>query len=186
MGVFRRAFGVVLYELATMYLIVYIVYFGTAKIADYTFDERFAEDPVGALFSCRNPCRIRHNNGGAITLFMLAAKALSIGHAGHTKVVIDGDCASACAIFADFARANICITRRAAFLFHKASVRENGKIMFRFDPPQSPDIYEWVNDHYGFPENKMLRMQYSEAQQFWRPCVPEKVPIPPRDPRGSF
>jgi hypothetical protein len=131
---------------------------------------------AGFLDACGDPCIIRQNRGGALINFeMLGALVL----VRKKTIIIDGPCASACALFADLARQYVTITQRASFHFHKTSNED--------DPPHSPDIARWVNDHGGFPAFKsdcLTQMPFEEARRFWRPffdwyAVPRKMPIPP-------
>ncbi|HEV2125120.1 MAG TPA: hypothetical protein VGW38_20410 [Chloroflexota bacterium] len=133
---------------------------------------------VAAAFgSCGNPCVITYSPGGNVATFMSAAQAVRAG--AKKLVVIDGPCISACAIFADVARAKVCITDRAKFGFHKASGftvqrRADGRAAVRAlgrrDPPHSRDIARWVQQRGGFPRDGLRVMTAREAGQFWRRC----------------
>ena len=130
-----------------------------------------------AFGSCGDRCVIRYNPGGVVPTFLAAALAV---RAGEKKlVVIDGPCISACAIFADVARAKVCITDRAKFGFHKgrefaSERRPGGKRVFRElgrrDPPHSRDIASWVQRNGGFPYEGLRVMNSKQAGQFWRRC----------------
>ncbi len=130
-----------------------------------------------AFGSCGDPCVVRFSPGGEVRTFLAAAHAVRSG--AKKLVVIDGPCISACAIFADVARAKVCITDRAQFGFHKkrrfavqpragrkAVVRELG----RRDPPHSRDIANWVGRNGGFPSEGIRMMSSEQARQFWRRC----------------
>lgn len=129
------------------------------------------------------PCIIRSNPGGNLYAFQSAARQVLAG--ARELVVIDGLCASGCAIFADMARARVCITRRADFQLHKGrsfvprKVANAERLVFvgYFDPPHSEDIASWVKQHGGFPEKGMLRLPYAEAAKIWRTCE-LTAPIP--------
>jgi hypothetical protein len=121
--------------------------------------EHFAK---GFLAACGEPCIITANGGGRLDHFLALAAAVK---AQKRTVIIAGPCFSACAIFADFARENVCITAAARFGFHRSS-NEN-------DPPQSPDIAAWVEAHGGYPANssgKLTMMEAAAVGQFWRTC----------------
>jgi hypothetical protein len=148
----------------------------------------------GALGNCGQPCVVHDNPGGSVRLFEAAAEAVLSG--ARNLVVIDGPCASACAIFADIARERVCITDRASFRFHKASLVEvsteaNGArhvaLLERSDPPHSRDIARWVARHGGFPTQGMRVMSSREARAFWRRCsaAPKQVAAV-RQPQRSF
>ena len=132
---------------------------------------------TAAFGACGDPCVIRFNPGGEVHIFVLAARAVRAG--AKKLVVIDGPCISACAIFADLARAKVCITSRAKFGFHKASGfavqrRANGRATVRAlgrrDPPHSRDIAGWVQARGGFPRDGLRIMSAKQARQFWRRC----------------
>jgi len=115
----------------------------------------------GFLASCGNPCVIRENPGGVVKDFEWLASLVNVR---GQIIVIDGICASACALFADQARRYIRITDRAEFLFHKTS---DGS-----DPPHSPDIAAWVNANGGFPSQEsgtLTNMDFDVARRFWQP-----------------
>jgi hypothetical protein len=110
----------------------------------------------------------------------------------NRMIKIDGPCASACAVFADFARPNVCVTDRAVFAFHKqtntatfrTALTMNGiPLSYRYaeaqsmsDPPASADIAAWVATRGGFPieddYRRMLKMYAAEAVRlnFWPMC----------------
>lgn len=131
-----------------------------------------------ALGSCGEPCVISFNEGGEVDTFKAAARAVRRG--AKKLVVIDGPCLSACVIFADMARSKVCITNRAKFGFHKATVSEiylyadgstaSVRTVARTDPPHSRDIASWVKRKGGFPVNGVLVMSAKEAKRFWRHC----------------
>jgi hypothetical protein len=131
-----------------------------------------------AFGNCGDPCVIRYSPGGDLKRFQAAADAVRRG--ARRLVVIDGPCISACAVFADMARARVCITNRAEFGFHKATLvsltsLRNGAVVQRqlavSDPPHSADIARWVNSRGGFPRRGFTRMNAREAASFWRRCT---------------
>jgi hypothetical protein len=134
-------------------------------------------DVVKDVFQCTtNPCVVRHSPGGNVELFTQAANALQ---ARQWLLVIDGSCYSACAIAADQNRTTTCITERASFHFHKASVvREvqtasgivSKEILWHFDPPQSHAIHMWNFERGGYLVEGFRKMSYQEALSFWNRC----------------
>ncbi|MEX0918058.1 MAG: hypothetical protein WDZ93_02790 [Candidatus Paceibacterota bacterium] len=141
------------------------VVFGPSRIEHQL--EYGVSDPERALFGplgCGNPCVINANSGGVVHAF---DNFVRIVQREKRVLVVNGACNSACAILADKARSNVCITRHARFGFHKV---RNLKTGARTDPPQSKKITAWVNSHGGFPTEGVLVMKYSEAKQFWRTC----------------
>ncbi len=125
---------------------------------------------------CRNnkrTCVITSNDGGIEGEFLSAAEEVLAG--ARDIIMIDGPCASACAVFADKAKAKVCITHRAVFHFHMARLYKDNKLK-KFigwaEPEQSPPIRAWVIARKGFPKSrtKMLDMPATEAARFWHLC----------------
>lgn len=122
-------------------------------------------------FVCEDTrCTVRRNMGGSLRLFEDATQeVLNEGK----FLIIDGECSSACVILADKARPNVCITQRAVFKFHKASITGNvgGKMMTAYsNPPQSSDIDLWVESKGGYPDRRFLSMDATQAVEFWPMC----------------
>jgi len=131
-----------------------------------------------AFGNCGDPCIVRYSPGGELESFRAAANAVRRG--ARRLVVIDGPCISACAVFADMARARVCITDRAVFGFHKATLvslrslrsgRTLRRVLAVSDPPHSADIARWVQRRGGFPRNGLVQMRAREAAAFWRRCT---------------
>jgi hypothetical protein len=123
-------------------------------------------------------CVVRGNPGGRVDIFLNAAS--EIQRSGG-MLVIDGGCASACAVAADMLRksGNVCITKHAVFGFHKAAQLEflsDGRVIpyNQFDPPHSRAVRGWVKSQGGFPRmgsrRGILPMPYAAAKQYWRTC----------------
>jgi len=130
----------------------------------------WATDPMYIALGCSRTttCVVTENRGGTIGLFLWAAWSARL----HERtVVIDGRCASACAVFADKTRPYVCITNRAQFQFHQGTNMLNGD---RTEPSgfiHSHDLVQWVNDNHEFLGwDDLLTMPYSEARQFWSTC----------------
>ncbi len=123
-------------------------------------------DPVALALNCDDPCIVKDNPGGSIYLFQLAADKVLAG--ARKQVIIDGQCRSSCAFFADKARARVCVTPRAVMGFHKGTVGDDERL--RITLHHSQDIERWVMRHGGYPSNGMLEMQFAEAKKFWRSC----------------
>ena len=129
-------------------------------------------DAVSDALGCTgDPCVVRNSLGGELGSFKAAAR--EIKRTGR-RVVIDGPCASACAIMADMARSNVCVTSRAKFGFHKGYVVavSGGKmyLLKRFNPSHSKDIARWVSKSGGFPSKGMRVMSNGSARKFWKKC----------------
>jgi hypothetical protein len=158
--------------------------------------------PVSTVFGdCGDPCIVRDNEGGTIAFFNSVAITL---RQEKILLVIDGYCASACAIIADSLRPNVCITANAIFYFHLGTrttpnhpsahippvtspewytMIKSGEITVRrFPVTQSPDILAWIDERGGFPYgyylHDMLRMSAQQASQFWPICGPEVQVLP--------
>jgi len=150
---------------------------------------------------CGDPCIVRDNDGGVISFFLGAASTL---RAESRLLVIDGYCASACALAADTLRPNVCITANASFYFHLGTFTQptvpmaeippvaseqwyamidSGELTVeRFPIKHSSDILDWVNEQGGYPEgytfDTMLKMSTKQASQFWPTCGPEVQVLP--------
>lgn len=135
-------------------------------------------------------CVIKGSMGGYEEQFLAAAKAVLRG-ALRTPVVIDGWCASSCAVFTDAVRANpkrICITPVAEHYFHKGyyerEVKVAGAVVERkaygfSDTIQSKAVMRWIRKKGGLPVAfeyaKMLKMPAESAARFWRLCGPDDI-----------
>jgi hypothetical protein len=120
-----------------------------------------------------NPCVVRSNPGGDVAQFRAAAH--EIKRTG-TRVIIDGPCYSACAILADIARRNVCVTKNAKFGFHQgyivAQAQNSGKyyLLGRFKPPHSRDVNSWVSKNGGYPKKGYRMMSSKSAGRIWKRC----------------
>ena len=72
------------------------------------------------LRHCPRVCIIRNDDGGDIDDYLMAAKIFKLQ---HRYVIFDGECASACALFADKVRhRNACVTHWVRFEFHRIRI----------------------------------------------------------------
>src|SRR3989344_6681968 len=139
-----------------------------------------ADSYIEKAFGCRqgeNPCVITYNPGGVIYEF---GEAYTEALETNRLFVVDGICASACAMAMDTIRKyqRVCITPWAVFGFHKTTGVDFALLPYgvgvykkRSDPPQSPDIDMWVRVlHKGYPTDGILWMPFSEAKHFWPVC----------------
>jgi hypothetical protein len=150
---------------------------------------------VDVMLGCRDNgpvCIInKPNGGGAVWKFEQAADEVLSD--AKTAVIIDTDCYSACAIFADEAREKVYITKRARFFFHKTFMTQTEQVsgitqVIRTDfqdPPRSADIDRWVHlkNPAGYPIDGFVEMTNEEAAVFWSMIMLE-VPLP--RPRPHF
>lgn len=128
--------------------------------------------------NCGNPCIAPKSYGGNAGLYMDAAQFVT---ESGIRVVIGSSCFSACAIFADFARANVCIRKGAVFGFHMGRFRKkpggagdtffvkNGRVYN--PPPHNEDIDQWVKARGNYPLRRLLLMPFDAARKFWSVCT---------------
>jgi hypothetical protein len=140
----------------------------------------------GFLAACGDPCIIKANPGGRLGDFKaLTDEIIAI----KRRVIIEGYCASACAIMADRAREYVRIGKGAQFLFHMTSDETA--------PPGSSDVDSWVRSHGGYPSfasQETTKMDFDTARRFWRPVFdwyrePRRVDAPlhlPGEEKGIF
>ncbi|MFA5997764.1 MAG: hypothetical protein WC791_04785 [Candidatus Paceibacterota bacterium] len=124
--------------------------------------------------------------GGNLKMFEGAAR--EVKKAGR-QIKIDGECLGECALFADYARTNVCITPNAKFEYRMAILvpgLEDDEDDYRpisitsYDMHKnmlyaklSPGIIRWIEGRAGFPFARVHRMDYQEATKFWKPCAGE-------------
>jgi hypothetical protein len=131
-------------------------------------------DIISSVLGCSgNPCVVKYNPGGEVSSFKAAAR--EIKRTG-TRVIIDGPCYSACAILADQARKNVCVTSNARIGFHKGYVLAQpaaggpAYLVKRFNPSHSRDISRWVTRNGGFPSKGFRVMGSGTAGKIWKRC----------------
>jgi hypothetical protein len=145
------------------------------------------DDPITTVFGeCGHPCRIRYEDGGNLQDFLDAAQfAKDMGR----KFRISGGCYSACILFADKARQNICLEEGATFHFHTWATWKEFKpspflniffpdkkgirgFEFRvfYEPDHSPDIMQWLDENGPVPIYGWLDMSFEQASAFWQVC----------------
>lgn len=140
-----------------------------------TENDAFAD---GFLAACGDPCWINSNPGGVIGNYEALARLVL---ATNRRVIINGDCASACTVFADKARPMVQITITSRFQFHRSQTEH--------DLPLSPDVADWVNAHGGFPSNAsgdLTTMVFADAKAFWPEIGSHDHPLRFSDFRGSL
>ncbi len=131
-------------------------------------------DTVSSALGCYdNPCVVTNNPGGDVAVFKAAAR--EIKRTGR-RVVIDGPCSSACAILADMARSNVCVTSNAKFGFHQGYIvgqKAGGGPVYllgRFKPKHSRDVARWVANNGGYPKKGYRVMSNRSASRIWKRC----------------
>jgi hypothetical protein len=137
-------------------------------------DEAFAD---GFLAACGDPCWIGFNPGGFVGSYQaLARKVVATGR----RVIINGPCSSACALFADKARPMVRITDAAVFGFHRTSAET--------PMPLSGDIDGWVSTHGGYPafaSGDLTLMTFADAKAFWPEIGTHDHPLKLSDLKGT-
>ncbi|SHK63364.1 hypothetical protein SAMN05444000_1503 [Shimia gijangensis] len=116
-----------------------------------------------------NPLVIYSDNGGKLSKY---AVAVSNARAMNTSVKIKGKCQSACTLYLSMPQSQICISRGASFVFHKAhgsSARLNnwGTQFLLANYPAW--VQNWINSKGGL-SNNLIRMNYEYASRYLPPC----------------
>jgi hypothetical protein len=109
---------------------------------------------VGAFFILSAPVvadeatyRITESPGGALTTFMQKYTLLADE---ETRIVIDGDCVSACTLFLGLVpKERVCVTDKARLGFHSATVRITvGRVVtFRYSAEATSMLYAIYPDN---------------------------------------
>lgn len=172
-----RAFSLTYREITSKFLWVVVVW-GPLFILVWG-SGLFEKDPFESTFGCKDPCVVRDHPGGYILRFTALANLVHRGE--RSLIVIDGRCASGCALLADLARPKVCITPWAELHFHQGTILA-GLWNRPFVPPQSKDVLALVEKRGGFPLEGYVIISAAEAQHLWPRCN-RKVPLPPKDPR---
>lgn len=112
-------------------------------------------------------CVITDHQGGLVWDAWKASRAV-LAH--QIIVVIDGECQSACVLFAEWARWNVRVTERAVFVFHQGLNPETGKHQ---PNTHSDEVQKWVDQNGGEritnDPKKSLRMAWPDTANFWKP-----------------
>ena len=119
--------------------------------------------------------RIGNDMGGPLGQYLL--RFTRIRDSGE-RVIIDGNCHSACTLVTIIPKERICVTRRAVLGFHAGWVDElNGervtstegtRVLFELYPPA---IRSWINEHGGLGTRTIL-LKGRELLGFYRLCEP--------------
>ncbi len=121
----------------------------------------------------RADIRIRHDMGGELGAYM---RALIVIRDSGEKVVIDGDCFSACTLITAMIPAErVCVTRRARLGFHSAKADESGrqvespaltKTLMELYPPR---IRAWLKRNGGLGRRTLI-LQGPALRSFYPLC----------------
>jgi hypothetical protein len=118
--------------------------------------------------------RIVNDKGGQVAKYVQAfAKVRSTGE----RVVIDGDCLSACTMVLGLVPSNqICATPRARFGFHAASIVNNaGRAVMNATATQAlwniypASVQRWINQHGGL-SRQMIYLEGGELNGIVATC----------------
>jgi hypothetical protein len=113
-------------------------------------------------------CIIKRNLGGKIKEFKEQAHQVV---ADKKPVIVDGLCLSACTIFVDIARDQVCLTEKALLAYHQGFIP---KTPFRFDINyETPGLNQYIKEHGGLPSpgsGKFLTINFEQGKQFYKPC----------------
>ena len=115
---------------------------------------------------------IRDDMGGSLGKYLLMfAKIRDSGE----RVVIDGNCFSACTLVTTLPKDRICITERAVLGFHAGWIDQTGKqvissegtrLLFELYPPR---IRSWISKHGGLGASTLI-LKGRELASFYSPC----------------
>lgn len=146
-------------------------------------------DPISEAFgACGNPCLIHYNPGGDIDLFH---KAIEYAKETKRRIRIMGECYSACILFADKVRPQVCLEEDAKFFFHTwydwkrlepspllsffipdyGGIRGAEYRVF-YEPEHSFDLTVWLEANGPVPIDGWLEMSHEDALKFWPACPP--------------
>ena len=104
--------------------------------------------------------RIQNDRGGSLGEYLL--RFTRIRDSGE-RVVVDGNCYSACTLVTIIPKERICVTPRAVLGFHagwvddqngrRATSAEGTRVLFELYPPT---IRSWINNHGGLSARIIL------------------------------
>jgi len=129
------------------------------------------------VFSCANQSKseviIRNDRGGDVIQYFAKYQDLQ---ARGERVVIDGDCLSACTLVLGLVAKNQrCITAKARFGFH-AAWDQSGKTKVEnpignaiFLSVYPSEILQWINKHGGL-NSKVIYLEGKDLAAIYRPC----------------
>ncbi|WP_353646952.1 hypothetical protein [Mesorhizobium sp. WSM2240] len=101
-------------------------------------------------------------DGGGLVHEYQTAAAQAVEH--NVQITIDGSCYSACTLFADMARDQVCVTPRTRFYIHQATDHPSGN---RTPVQYSPGFHIYIGPQ---PTEGWLVLDYDDLRKFWRTC----------------
>jgi hypothetical protein len=137
-----------------------------------------------AVAPAKAEMRIAEDRGGQIGRYLQAFATL---RSSGERVVVDGNCLSACTlVLGVIPRENICATRRARFGFHAAWMpNENGRpVTSRLGTQALWDVYpasvrHWINQHGGLTR-RMIYLEGTQLHGIVASCSPGRREIDAR------
>ena len=120
---------------------------------------------------CGSPCTISDDAGGIIDTYAAQGRLMA---AGHVPVIVDGPCLSACTLFVDLDRANVCLTDRALLGYHQWKKQnddgtfDHGDMLY-----DTPGLNAYIKSHGGEPapdSGRLLMLNVNEASKFYKRC----------------
>lgn len=139
---------------------------------------------VSAIAPAKAEMRISEDRGGQIGRYL---QAFAMLRSSGERVVIDGNCLSACTLVLGVVpRDRICATRRARFGFHAAWMpNEDGRpVTSRLGTQALWDVYppsvrRWINQHGGLTR-RMIFLEGSQLHGIVPICTPVRREIDAR------
>lgn len=113
-------------------------------------------------------CHIKRNLGGTIREFQEQARQVV---KDNKPVIVDGLCLSACTIFVDIARDQVCLTEKALLAYHQGYIPKT-RVTFDINY-ETPGLNEYIKERGGLPNpytGNFLTINFEEAKQFYKPC----------------
>lgn len=144
-----------------------------------------------ALLPAKATTYIRDDNGGVIVEYV--EKYSNLRDSGE-KVIVDGDCISACTLMLGLLpKQQVCATKKAAFGFHSASLRielqpghpkylharEMSSLIWNLYPyPVRVRLKQlgWNGDHPEIPHPNLVFMRGKNLYKFVRKCNKAETP----------
>jgi hypothetical protein len=125
---------------------------------------------IDAFGGCSAPglkdCTITQSEGGVVSHFYAAANYV---RGTGMQVKIDGLCDSACVLFADLARPNVCVTEDAVMRVHTVRFKSPPLTIYR-DMPFSEDLRGYIAGRGGQPTTRLMTIAGDVLLRFWPLC----------------
>lgn len=119
---------------------------------------------------CANPCIIEDDAGGIVDTYAAQGRLMADT---DIPVIVDGPCMSACTLFIDIDRANVCVTAKALLGYHKSVYMKDGVPVFGDMKYATPGLNAYIKEHGGLPDpdsGHLLMLNADEARLFYKAC----------------